>query len=129
MIKQFMSTIYVRGARGPREYDCWGLVRAVRHEVFGKSLLPSFGGICPQDKRSLTDACIDVRDTGGFHPVAPRPGAIATAWRASLCVHVGICVEVDARLWVLESDEPYGPALVALDRFEARYTKVIYYDD
>lgn len=130
MIQRYLKTSYQRGGRGPVAYDCFGIVRAVRHEVFGKSVLPSFGNICPQDKRNLTAACIDVRDAKGFHPVQqPVPGAIATAWRASLCVHVGICVEVDGRLWVLETDEPAGPALIALDRFEDRYTKVIYYDD
>ena len=127
MISKYLKTTYERRARGPGKYDCWGIVRAVRHEVFGKSLLPSFGAICPQDKKGLTDACVSVRQD--FDQVSARAGAIATAWRASLCVHVGICVEGDGRLWVLETDEPSGPALVPVNTFESRYTKVVYYDD
>ena len=129
MIDKYLKTTYQRRGRGPDEYDCWGLTRTVRHEVFGKSLLPSFGSICPADKLKLTDACIETRKTGGFKPVTASPGAIATAWRASVCVHVGICVLVDGRMWVLETDEPAGPALISVPRFESRYTKVIYYDD
>lgn len=127
MISKYLKTTYERRARGPDKHDCWSIVRSVRHEVFGKSLLPSFGAICPQDKKGLTDACVEVRQD--FNQVPARAGAIATAWRASLCVHVGICVEVDGRLWVLETDEPAGPALVPVKTFESRYTKVIYYDD
>src|SRR5690625_4823035 len=129
MISEYLKTSYKKGGRGPLEYDCWGLVRTVRHEVFGKPLLPSFGSICPRDKRELTKACNAVRQEGDFQVVSKRVGAIATAWRASLCVHVGICVEVDARLWVLESEEVTGPALISPSLFEARYTKVIYFDD
>lgn len=129
MISKYLKTEYERGGRGPEKYDCWGLVRAVHHELFNRPLLPSYGAICPTNKAGLTKACADVKESGRFIEVASQPGAIATAWRASLCVHVGICVLVDGRLWVLETDEPDGPVLSSQSAFESRYSKVIYYDN
>jgi len=91
-------------------------------------MLPSFVEIDPADKHGLTAAVIDIRGTGGFAPCTIHPGAIATAWCARLCVHVGIAVEVDDRLWVLETDVGTGPVLTRPSVFEGHYTKVIYYD-
>ena len=129
MINKYLQTRYVKGGRGPVDFDCWGIVRLARHELFGLPLLPSFDGISPDDKPALTKACLAVRDSKGFEPVLPQDGAIATAWRARLCVHVGLVVEADSRLWVLETDEATGPCLTDLGKFESRYTKVIYYAD
>lgn len=128
-LDDLLQTRYVKGGRGPVEQDCYGLVRTARHEIFGQSILPSYDGISPDDKQSLTSACMTVRDEGGFVPVSPSPGAIATAWRARLCVHVGIVVQADGRLWVLETDVGTGPCITPLPKFESRYTKVIYYAD
>lgn len=129
MLDRYLKTRYVRYGRGPVDTDCWGLVRMARAELFGKPLLPAFNGICPDDKRSLTEAAITVREEGGFVPVKATEGAIATAWRGRLCTHVGIVVRADGRLWVLETDEGTGPCLTPLSTFESRYNKVIYYDD
>lgn len=129
MIDKYLFTRYVKGGRGPVDVDCWGLVRLARHELFGRSMLPSYSEIDPADKAALTAAALDVRDQGGFVPVAPAPGAIATAWRGRLCVHVGLIVQADGRPWVLETDEPTGPCLTPIPEFENRYTKVVYYAD
>lgn len=128
-IDDFLRTRYVKHGRVAPELDCWGLVRLARADLFRRSLLPAFDGIDPMDKRSLTAAALGVRQDGGFSEVPARPGAIATAWRGRLCVHVGIVVESDGRLWVLETDEPAGPMMIRLPVFESRYTQVIYYDD
>lgn len=129
MTNRYLDTRYVKYGRGPVDFDCWGIVRQARHEMFGLPMLPGYTEISPDDKKGLTEACNQVRIDGGFKPVMARPGAIATAWRASLCVHVGLVVEGDGRLWVLETDEPTGPCLTPLSKFESRYTRVIYYDD
>lgn len=128
-LDDFLRTRYVKYGRIAPDLDCWGLVRLARADLFGRELLPAFDGIDPMDKRSLTAATIEVRQDGGFVEVEPRPGTIATAWRARLCVHVGIVVESDGRLWVLETDEGVGPSLTRINVFEARYTRVIFYDD
>lgn len=129
MINRLLQTRYVKYGRGPIEFDCWGLVRQARHELFARPLLPSYASIAPDDKRALTAAAQRVREDGGFSPVAARPGSIATAWRARICVHVGLVVQADGRLWVLETDEGVGPSLTPIWEFEPRYTRVIYYDD
>lgn len=128
-MNRYRSTRYVRGGREPDELDCWGLVRLARTEIFGKPLLPLCADAKPGDFRAITQACSAVSDLARLVPSTPAPGAIATAWRASLCVHVGLVVEADGRRWVLETDEPTGPCMTPINRFESRYTKVIYYDD
>ncbi|MGO3714207.1 hypothetical protein [Alcaligenes aquatilis] len=92
-------------------------------------MLPSYSETDPDDKAGLTMAASEVREQGGFVEVQRRPGAIATGWRARLCVHVGLVVEADGRLWVLETDVGTGPVLTKINAFEARYTRVVFYDD
>ncbi len=128
-LDDLLATRYVKYGRGPDEYDCWGLVRIARAELFARGWLPSYAQIDPQDKPSLTKAAAQVRELGGFVEVDIRSGAIATAWRARLCVHVGIVVEADGRLWVLETDQGTGPGLARPNNFERRYSQVIYYDN
>ncbi|MGO3868924.1 MAG: hypothetical protein ACTJH7_02505 [Alcaligenes sp.] len=128
-IDDFLRTRYVPFGRKPPELDCWGLVRLARASLFGRAMLPSYSETDPDDKAGLTKAASEVRVQGGFVEVQPRPGAIATGWRARLCVHVGIVVEADGRLWVLETDAGTGPTLTKINAFEARYTRVIFYDD
>lgn len=127
-IDDFLRTRYVPFGRAVPELDCWGLVRLARASLFGRTMLPSYSETDPDDKTGLTTAAIEVREQGGFKEVPPRPGAIATGWRGRLCVHVGLVVEADGRLWVLETDVGTGPTLTKINAFEARFLKVIYYD-
>ena len=129
MIDRFLKTHYVRGGRGPSGYDCWGILRDARRELFGRPELPMLRDAKPGDLRSITRAVESVSQMEGFRPVDYRPGAIATAWMASLCVHVGLVVEVDGRILILETDEPTGPCLTAINRFQSRFTRVVFYDD
>lgn len=128
-MRQFLRTRYVRGGRGPVDYDCWGLVREARSALFGRASLPVLADARPGELRGITRATEHVIGLLGFVQCGPRPGAIATAWMASLCVHVGLVVEVDGQLRILETDEPTGPCLTAINRFQARYTRVLFYDD
>lgn len=128
-LNDFLQTRYVKYGRRGDELDCWGLVRLARVKLFDRGWLPSYVDIDPADKAGLTVAAGAVRDQRGFVEVGLQPGAIATAWRARMCVHVGIVVEADGRMWVLETDEGSGPKLTRQGAFENRYTKVIYYDN
>lgn len=127
-MNRFLDTRYVKGGRGPEEYDCYGLVRAVRHEVFGFPLLPSHSEVDPDDKKTMTTVCHDILDCTGLTETTADEAAIATAWAGLLCVHVGIVVQADGRLWVLETDKPTGPCLTPVRTFEKRYSAVKYYD-
>jgi cell wall-associated NlpC family hydrolase len=130
MLDNYLMSDYLDGGRGEvvsgrRQFDCWGLVRSVRHEVFGLPLLPSYGDVAADDKRSLTRAA--EIESGALTLGAAVPAAIATVWKAGLCVHVGICVELDGRLGVLDTGPELGAIWAAVPVFERRYLKVRYY--
>lgn len=130
MINQYLTTTYNRTGTGvDGVHNCWSLVRLARHELFGLPLLPSYAEIPAEDKRGLTRACKETCNLSKLIPTEPKASAIATAWHASLCVHVGLVVEADGRLWILETDEPTGPCLTEIRKFESRYTRVVYYAD
>jgi hypothetical protein len=127
MIEHYLRSTYQDGGRGPSAFDCYGLVRAVRHELFKLPLLPVYGAISPDDKRSMTHIC--KREAQELKACKPVPAAIATAWRGKVCLHVGVCVEIDGRLGVLETGRKCGPRWQSLRDFERHYLEVIYYHD
>lgn len=128
MIDHYLSTTYQRYGRGPDVFDCWGLVRDARVTIFGKPLLASYGEIGGDDARGMTEA-VNATIASDLVPVKKSIGVMAMGWRGRLCVHVGIVVEVDGRLWVLETDVSTGPVLSRISDFESRYLKVTYHDD
>ncbi len=129
MIEHYKQSRYVRGGRVWPDLDCLGLVRLARHEMFGRALMPMCTAAEPGHFREITRAVGEVSGVLDMRECERRPGAVATAWMASLCVHVGIVVEADGRQWVLETDAPTGPCLTPVPVFEKRYSRVIYYDD
>lgn len=123
----YLSTLYQRHGRGPVNYDCYGLVRAVRHEIFSKPLMPAYVEVEPDNKLQLTRAASDAV-ANHISRCEAVPGAIAMAWRGRVCVHVGVVVVADGRRWIMETDEPTGPQLVSLRSFQSRYPRVEFYD-
>ncbi len=107
MIERYLREVVWQadGMDYPR-VNCWGLARHVRHELYGLPMLPAFS----------IDAANKVRQTKAAHQVidaflveaAPEPGSVAAVWRGRLCTHVGVVVEVESRLAVLEVDERIG---------------------
>lgn len=77
---------YRYGARGPAEFDCWGLVLEVRRRL-GLATPPDFATrvLAPEHARAL------FRDNrpSGWELVAPRHGAIAYA---AAQAHAGVLV-------------------------------------
>lgn len=126
-LDRYLSCDWVRDGMEYPRLNCWGLVRLVRSEVFGLPLLPSFS-IPAEDKRGLTKACGEVV-SAYLAECSPADGVIAAAYRGRLCVHVGIVVDVDGRLGVLDVDETAGAGWQALRRFESKFSKVVYYHD
>ena len=115
-------------ASEPPFFNCWSLVRRLRVELFSLPLLPLYGGINADDKRSLTKAASETI-SGHLKECGLHLGAIAACYRVSLCVHVGIVVEVDGRLCIAEIGSKTGFRILSVERFEATYTKVRYYID
>lgn len=129
MINHYMlNARYLKGGRGPVFFDCWGLVREVRHRVCGMALLPEWGAVgfdCPR------------ANTLAYHQKVgemrlcerPEPGSIAVAFRGRVCEHVGVVLEVDGRLCVMDINPGGRPRRISVARFEASFQEVRYYND
>ena len=124
-VNDYIGLEYEDGGRGPDKYDCWGLVRSVRHEVFGRSLLPSFGTIRPTMCIEFTRSCNEV--CNGLEKCGPEPGALVGIFRGRVCTHVGIMVEVGGVLGVLDTTSKTNSRWMCFSDFQRRYMKVIYY--
>lgn len=132
MITEYLRSIYRDGGRGEiengrRAYDCWGLVRAVRHEVFGLTLLPSYGAISADNKRELTR--LTAKESAAFMVSEPAPAAIATVWRTGLCQHLGVCIELNGRLGVLDTGNgaDNGPRWCTVREFKRRHPQTRFF--
>lgn len=130
MIDEYRKCRYREGGRGEveggtRYFDCWGLARAVRHEVFGFPLLPSYGSIMPSNVRGMTRAVNE--EAPSLRKIdAPEPGAIALTWNGGICKHIGVCVELNGRPGVFEI-RARGTRWLSRKSFEAFAPRVEYY--
>lgn len=127
MIEDWLKIPYVDYGRSRLGCDCWGLVRMVRHELFGHEL-PSFGLIAPDNKRALTKAANTVISENLTPTTTPKHGTIATVWRGAVCTHVGIVLLIDGRLAVLETNKGSGPRWMRLGDFQKIHPIIKYYD-
>ena len=127
-IDHYLHATYQDGARGPDRYDCWGLVREVRHVIYGKRLLPSWGDVRNTQPAEFTRAYR--AEAAAMEECAPEVGAIAACFRGSLCLHVAVVVDLGEGLRVLEIRNAKTSArLLRLTDFERHYARVIYYRD
>ena len=128
MIEKYLNATYEDGARGPDRYDCWGLVRAVRHELLGLPLLPSFGAVRNTMPAAFTRAYEE--QAALMEECQPEPGAIAAVFRGRIVIHVAVVIEVDGGLAVLEiRNDRTSARWLRIPDFESRYLRVIYYRD
>lgn len=126
------NATYKDGGRGPLEWDCWGLSRHLRHHLYGRRLLSSWGEIRADSYRQMTGAYGEVLPA--LKECAPCPGALALAWRpfagTMLLVHIGCVVEANNRLMVCDIKELFThPRLITLADFERESHTVSYHDD
>lgn len=130
-LDDLLSVPYAPDGRTTDGADCYGLVRLARVHLFGKPWMPEHGSVTGEDKEALTQAVRS--ESQRYAKVSPRPGAIATAHRGRLCIHIAIVVDVDGKLMILETNEPgklgSGPRLAGIRDFERRFLRVVYYDD
>ena len=130
--QHYLLAEYRDGARGECEdgityLDCWGLVREARHLHLGKRLLPSWANVRNTMPKLFTRAY--QAEATSMDKCNPEPGAIAAVFRGSLMVHVGLVLELDGRLCVLEINPKSGARIRTVKDFEAPYLRVIYYRD
>lgn len=126
-VEQYLPCDYEDGARGPDRWDCWGLVRHVIHAHLGGRLMPSWGHVRNTMPRTFTRAY--QAEAAAMEQCAPEVGAIAAVFTGSLMTHVGVCIEVEGRLAVLEMNPKTGVRWRSVRDFEAPYAKVRYYRD
>lgn len=126
VIHALLATPYVPGGRAPDGADCWGLARLLRNALRGDTL-PYYSGLDPKNTTSITQATQQMLN-GAWTLCAPVAGALATVWRAGLCRHVGIVIEVEGRLAVMDTLQSTGPRWRYQADFEAQYREVRYYD-
>lgn len=130
-LDDLLNVPYVADGRSQHGADCYGLTRLARVHLFGKPWMPMYGNVMGSDKSALTKAVQE--ESANYRECRPHAGAIAIAWRGSLCTHIAIVVEVDGKPMILETNEPgkadHGPRLVGIRPFEQRFLRVIYYDD
>lgn len=125
-LDKYLASTYLDGGRELPRVDCYGLVRLVRSEVFGRSDLPSFGHVRNTMPAEFT-RCVK-QASAQFEECKPVAGSVATVWRGRICVHIGIVVEIDGRLAVLDTGSKTGPSWSSVQRFEARFAKVVYFN-
>lgn len=124
--RKYRAYEYEDGARGPLKIDCWGLVRQVRHDL-GHAWLPSFSECRNTDPRGFTRAY--EQQATQMEKGRAEAASIAAAFRGRICVHVGIVVDIDSRLMVLDIDAGRGVECSPVPEFEAKYGEVLYYRD
>lgn len=127
-LNNYLFAVYVDGARGDGgSFDCWGLARDVRYKVYGKRLLPSWGHIRNTMPRAFTDAYRE--QAKELEACEPEPGAVAMVFTGRLMLHVGVVVELEGRLAVLDISAKTGCRWQRIPDFEAPFSKVVYYRD
>lgn len=126
-LAHYYASTYRDGGRGPVEYDCWGVVREIRHKYLGCALLPSWGEVRHTQPAQFTRAY--AAEAQHMEVCEPEQGAIAACFRGRICVHVAVVVELEGRLCVLETNQHTGFRRSRLRDFETRHLRVVYYRD
>jgi hypothetical protein len=118
--------MFVKWSMGGRVYpvlDCYGVVHEVRRDL-GLSQWPVFegvikeglgiGGVCEEFKQKITRC-------------EPCEGAVAACYIAGMIGHLGVVVEIEKLLYVMECNPRRNVTILPLARFEHQYLKVEYY--
>lgn len=123
-IMPYLYAHYVDCGRELPGVDCWGLVLLVRRELGLPELEQNL--VSGKDAKGFTKAYR--RQIEALETCEPEPGAIAAAFRGTLCLHVAVVLEIEGRLGVLEITES-GSRWMRVTAFEQKYGKVVYYRD
>jgi hypothetical protein len=127
-VNHYLDTaVYVDGGRGPIEYDCWGLVREVRAKHLGLSKLPIYGALRNNDPRSFTKAYLS--ESSKLRQCAPEHGAIAAVMIGKVCAHVGVVLDIDGTLMVLEINPEKSARVVRLNTWLLDHVWVTFHND
>lgn len=125
-LRELLAATYSDYGMGPRDFNCWGLVRAGLHHLFGAPLLPEFGAIHPANHGELHQAFTQV--VPAFAPLqAPEAGAVACFFELGVLVHIGVVIERDGALYVLHINAGAGVMQTPVGRVGLLAQVVSYY--
>lgn len=134
LMMKYLSAEYKDGARGENgKYDCWGLVRIARHEIYGMELLPSRCGELRLKPKEFTRHFQEQAKL--MRMVDAKPAAIAAVLSGRLCTHVALVTHDITRsgkgLHVLEINPDIAARWIPISEFERYYygREIIYYAD
>lgn len=136
MIAKYLMASYKDGARGEDgQYDCWGMARAARVELYGRQLLDSRGGEYQHDPAGFT-ARYREQIAEMVEVENPVPGAVvAVLKKQRICMHVALVAHdingTGMGLHILDINPGRGARLIPLFRFleEHKLRTIKYYDD
>lgn len=127
MLNKYLACPFVDCGRSLETgLDCWGLALAIRAELG----LPVLG--------DAATACRDVplemvheyqRISAGLEVGAPQVGGLAAVFKGKAFVHVGVVVEAEDRLCVIETNPTSGCRVMPVARFLEAYYNVVFYND
>ena len=121
-LTKYLDGIWVEGGRSWPEIDCYGLVLEVRRDMSLPSW-PEWGEARQGDSMQAAG-----EEFASQHErCRPEPGAVALCYRGSMLTHVGVVVEVDGLLQVLECNAGSNVRLTPLPRFVRRFVRVEFY--
>lgn len=126
-VNKYLRCTYLDGARGPDLFDCWGLVRAVRHTELGKRLLAEYGSLRNTDPKQFTKAYEE--ESSQMELCEPEVGAIASVLIGRICVHVALVVGSPDGLRILEINPQRGARCLPLHKWMREHTKVTFHRD
>ncbi len=126
-VNKYLSCTYEDGARGPEMYDCWGLVRTVRHFDLGFRLLASYGSLRNKDPREFTRAYEE--ESSLMERCEPEPGAIAAVMIGRICTHVALVIDSPEGLRILEINPVRGARCLPLHRWMRDHQTVTFHRD
>lgn len=126
-INRYLACEYVDGGRGPDQWDCWGLVRQVRHAELGKPLLPEYGSLRNTSPKDFTRAYR--AESQLLRECQPEHGAIAAVLIGAICVHVAVVLLKEDRFFILEINPTRGPRMLPLEKWLRDHNRVTFHND
>lgn len=119
----YIGAPFESGASGPAAYDCWGLLRAVLREHFGR-VLPALGHDARSLRSCVLTAAEEVASPRWRAVELPAEGDAVLMARARHPSHVGVWLDADGGR-VLHCLEGAGvvcvpPRRLALDGWQVR---------
>ncbi|HBY5919938.1 TPA: nitrite transporter [Raoultella ornithinolytica] len=124
-IDKYLTVRWQMGGRAFPVLDCYGIVHEVRRDlglpewpafeaVIKEPGSPGMGEFCESFSRDLT-------------PCMPCNGAVAACYMGKMIGHLGVVVEMEGLLYVIECNPRRNVTILPLARFERQFLKVEYY--